>query len=55
MDYSYINWDKITMKDMHAIIEPKGTTGGLFLGNITAASDVEKLNKSGITAVLTVA
>lgn len=45
------------MEPMNCIIEPRcyGGGGGIYLGNIEAAKDIEGLRKNGIGAVLTVA
>jgi hypothetical protein len=50
MDYSYGSYPH-----MHEIISSVNGKGGLYLGNIDAAEDVEKLIKNQIGAVLTVA
>lgn len=43
------------MDPMNCIIDPAGTSGGLYLGNIDAAQNVTMLRKHNIGAVLTVA
>jgi len=40
---------------MHVIIEPTENKGGLYLGNIEAAEEVDELLKHNIGAVLTIA
>lgn len=40
---------------MNCIIDPKGSSGGLFLGNLDAAQNVDLLKNHNIGAVLTVA
>lgn len=40
---------------MSCVVPPSETLGGIYLGNIHAAQDVELLCKSGCRGVLTVA
>lgn len=45
----------LKMDPMNCIIQPEGYAGGLYLGNIDAAQNVDMLKKHNIDAVLTVA
>ena len=48
--YAYIR-----QNPMNCILEPQNQCGGLYLGNLEAAQNVEYLKKHNINAVLTVA
>jgi hypothetical protein len=48
--YAYINSDK-----MNCVLDPINNVGGIFIGNLEAANDLELLKKNNIKAVLTVA
>ena len=53
--YKLIMYNNSIWKPMHVIIEPTENKGGLYLGNIEAAEEVDELLKHNIGAVLTIA
>ncbi|KAL4436268.1 hypothetical protein ABPG74_015859 [Tetrahymena malaccensis] len=54
--YQQAAWQAyLRMDPMNCIIDPQGSKGGLYLGNIDAAQNVDMLRRHNIGAVLTVA
>lgn len=53
-EFSYTIPDVLDQEDMSCLIPPSNQLGGLFLGNLEAASNTSFLRKNNIGAVLTV-